>query len=678
MLSSILLAILPGLVAGLSIRGIPVNFTDPGKAVGRRILLDGAPILAQGDTGGLPVLAVVGPGTYILGEGPDWRGRSGGGSGIPGELTFASLLPEYKYDPDHASEVELYVRVSKEPWSPPRGCSSFPAGPLRFRILCQHPPLPGLAGDGSVLWVSRVPELTSTPPAAPAASVNYGDPKAAKALILPETTLLRGKGKFVVFSDTAIDLNHCAYYSPGRPTPFGSFTGTGKVIGIIGNNAAAYFVPYQSHGTLTAGAGAGQFCSGQFGMADLAAIGLIDLTIHGGLALQDNFFDLLGQAADAGADVHSASWKIVGNEGAYSDLDHQFDLIAYQRASMLHVVAAGNDGPWGQVASPANGKNVLSVGASSFKPTVQAHFSSTGYSDDGRRKPDVLAPSWNVVAPEADTSQGLNHVDYVYASGDSLGAPLVAGAALILSEMRNTISSSLRIATFIAHTTRPEVVALHPDGSAAIDGVSLTTFGFPQIGESRMVDVFDAEPMWDQGVISRCYLVKGTGGLVSVGMAWMDIPAMPGANPTIVDNVDLVLLSDTGAVIQASTKDNREYGELEAFSMLRIMAWLPNPPTDGGPVRVSIHARKPQGTTLVPTNCLGDCLPSDPGCLALGNSSAEIVYIMCGGEGENLFYIAPYACPSQYVPGPAPEAAWAVDRSPHPAAIIVLILSIFL
>jgi hypothetical protein len=631
----------------------------------------------------VPVLAVVGPGTYILGQGPDWRGRDDD-MGIPGELTFAPLLPEYKYDPEHAGEVELYVRVARDPWSPPAGCSSFPAGKLRYRILCENPPLPGLAGDPFILWMSKIPELAPRSTASTTYGVEYGDPKLAKSLLLPGTTTFRGKGRFMVLSDMAIDLDHCAFYSPGKPTPFGSFTGTGKVIGIIGNTAASYYAPYHSHGTLTSGVGAGQFCAGQYGVADLASIGLIDITTPdgSGIRLQDNFMDLLDQAAQAGADVHSASWKIVGNEGAYSDLDHLFDLLAYQRANMLNVVAAGNDGPWGKVASPANAKNVLSVGASSFLASVQAYFSSTGYSDDGRRKPDVIAPSWNVEGPAAIPNGGPGHVDYIYASGDSLGAPLIAAVSLILSEMRVIASASLRLATMIAHSVRPEVCAAHPDGSGAITGVSMTTYGFPEIDANLMVDVFDAEAMYDKGMISKCYLVQGSGwGKFAAAMAWMDIPAMPGANPSIVDNVDMAILSDVGAVITASTKDTREYAELQAWKAIRVVAILPKVPTDGGPVRVSIHMRKPPGTTLIPTNCLGDCLPStDAGCLPLGNlSSSENFYSTCGG---GLYYVAPYACPSQYEPGPAPELAAArpgdMMDPRFAAAVAIMILSVIL
>ena len=65
---------------------------------------------------------------------------------------------------------------------------------------------------------------------------------------------------------------------------------------------------------------------------------------------------------------------------------------------VLVINSAGNSGSgaWFYIGAPADGKNVLSVGA--VDPTkLIAGFSSNGPTADGRTKPDVVAqggPAW--------------------------------------------------------------------------------------------------------------------------------------------------------------------------------------------------------------------------------------------------------------------------------------------
>ena len=114
-------------------------------------------------------------------------------------------------------------------------------------------------------------------------------------------------------------------------------------------------------------------------------------------------------------------------------------------------MANGNTGDLGSetVGSPATAKNVISVG-STFNtkqswletkeeywveeggcpgPTVDgldnhhlAYFSSRGPTDDGRQKPDILAPGSPIVSARAGSPDG-----YMVRHGTSMSAPLVAG-----------------------------------------------------------------------------------------------------------------------------------------------------------------------------------------------------------------------------------------------------------
>jgi subtilisin family serine protease len=93
---------------------------------------------------------------------------------------------------------------------------------------------------------------------------------------------------------------------------------------------------------------------------------------------------------------------------------------------ILVVSSAGNEGgsDWGRIGAPADGPNVLSVGAVD-RLGRSVYFSSTGPTADGRIKPDVCALGEDVWV--AGTSGYFSPVN-----GTSFSAPLLAGMAACL------------------------------------------------------------------------------------------------------------------------------------------------------------------------------------------------------------------------------------------------------
>lgn len=95
---------------------------------------------------------------------------------------------------------------------------------------------------------------------------------------------------------------------------------------------------------------------------------------------------------------------------------------------MICLTSAGNSGPGAKTLSvPADGINVISVGATSVSGKI-ANFSSRGPTDDGRMKPEIVAPGEQVWVTSTSGS-------FRKGNGTSFSAPLAAGGVALLLQM---------------------------------------------------------------------------------------------------------------------------------------------------------------------------------------------------------------------------------------------------
>lgn len=139
-------------------------------------------------------------------------------------------------------------------------------------------------------------------------------------------------------------------------------------------------------------------------------------------------------AEGLGADVLSSSLSYQ-DWYTYSDMDGETapitiaaDLAVANGVSVF--ISAGNSGddPWFYIAAPADGDEVMSIGATDSTEVI-APFSSHGPTSDGRRKPDVCAMGrGNFFAIPGSIS------DYGRGSGTSFSCPIAAGVAALLLE----------------------------------------------------------------------------------------------------------------------------------------------------------------------------------------------------------------------------------------------------
>lgn len=213
-------------------------------------------------------------------------------------------------------------------------------------------------------------------------------------------------------------------------------------------------------------------------------------------------------------------------------------LIQFWAAGNERGDAGCNVSSYRCMSIPAGAKNIITVGATSSNDAI-ASFSSFGPTDDGRLKPEIVATGVNVnsCAPGGG---------YASMSGTSMSTPASAGVAcLVLEQWHNQYTD--------APDPLPETIKALFINSATDLGTAGPDYqtGYGIVNALRAIQqlqaggVLEGELDIDE-IYSRNFTVPTNTPTLDVSLAWSDVPALGNVTPTLVNDLDLVLISPTG------------------------------------------------------------------------------------------------------------------------------------
>ncbi|HNT78574.1 MAG TPA: S8 family serine peptidase, partial [Anaerolineae bacterium] len=342
--------------------------------------------------------------------------------------------------------------------------------------------------------------------------------------------------------------------------------------------------------------------------------------------------NLFQQAYNAGARIHSNSW---GSDaaGEYTEDSQGSDQFIWNNPDMLITFSAGNAGvdgnrngviDSGSMGAPATAKNVLTVGASENHradnwpcdaalsgcsgfntiptwyeswpndyPTnpirndpsagnaqQMAAFSSRGPTDDGRIKPDVVAPGSWILSGYSDMYQsgydssanprnGAWQYDgygyplnayYKYMSGTSMSNPLAAGAAATVRDYYNKAHGIAATAALVKATLINSAVDLLDENN---DGVNDNDYPIPNDHEGwGMIDMANATDnsgdfrehsgLSTGASVAYQFSLASSGAPFKVTVVWSDYPSSLSASANLVNDLDVVVTSPSGATYKGN------------------------------------------------------------------------------------------------------------------------------
>jgi hypothetical protein len=433
--------------------------------------------------------------------------------------------------------------------------------------------IPRIAALPEVIWVEEVPETFV---------LNNVTKWVVQSNIDPQTPVwihgIYGEGQIVCEMDTGLDYNSCWFRDTGNAPPGPNHR---KVIDYRTWGGNAYDGCDTGHGTHVAGTCVGDqsFINpgdyGYNGMAYKAKIMIQDVGSDGffacllgllsvPLSLDSAFNDAYGK----GARVHTNSWGSPSN--SYDSYSVDVDGFMWNHKDFLCCFANGNSGPSGStVSSPATAKDCVSVGATQQAPNQEtiAGYSSRGPASDGRFKPTVAAPGGEdpTFINSADNNTGnppsaTCNVQGSPFQGTSMATPAVAGCALLVRDYfaqgfyplgaaggDPIAPSAALVKAMLVNGGRDMATGDQPNNTEGWGRILLDDvlyFG----GDTRELRLADESVGLATGEqVEYVYNVDAASEPLEITLVWTDYPGAQNANPALVNDLDLTVISPLGS-----------------------------------------------------------------------------------------------------------------------------------
>ncbi|MGH2823425.1 MAG: S8 family serine peptidase, partial [Thermoleophilaceae bacterium] len=362
--------------------------------------------------------------------------------------------------------------------------------------------------------------------------------------------------------------------------------------------------------------------------------GLAAAAYAGGAGISNNSWGTGTFAAWGDYSARSAAYDRLVRD-AHPDPGHQ---------PMVEVFAAGNDGDavegnfnegYGTISAEGSAKNVITVGASEgVRPSGTdgcgtpnqaadnardiVDFSSRGPTDDGRLKPDLVAPGSHV------TGAAPQHPGY---TGDRTCTPFIAGSTLY-SIVSGSSQSAPQVSGAAALVRRwYEQTHPGPPSPALTKALLINTATDLAGGLNGKGDTVAAGPNTDQGW-----------GRVNVG--------------NVFDSTPRELLDQTEALSTSGDSSEHAYAVQDATKPVKVtLAWTDAPgPTTGSPVVNNLDLVVDAGGRTYKGNVFAGAF-SRPGGSADPSNNVESVYLPEGTSGRFAVKVVGTNIPGDGIPG---------------------------